>query len=311
MLPKLLRLAGKRLVVRYSRALPASLPKHAILLRRTNDRAGQLASRYWQTESKGRYRLDWLDAGIFDLNVREGRVTCAIYPGASPGAVEEVLRGPVCAFFLLGQGFEPLHASAVVLGGRCVAFAGAPGAGKSSLVAWLSCNGAQFVCDDILPLQERGRAVCGYPGLSQLRLEPLVARELGWRSPAGARPPSSELKEKSQFRVIPPRGPHPVAQIYLLERIRKGLKSSKPLGALNSRSRSVQTQRLAPRQAFRALLKSTRNDSLDTPERLRRQLHIFARVARTVPVSRLRYPSTFAAFPAILAHVQRDLKLTQ
>jgi hypothetical protein len=73
----------------------------------------------------------------------------------------------------------------------------------------------------------------------------------------------------------------------------------------------VQIQRLAPRQAFRALLKSTRNDSLDTPERLRRQMRLFARVARTVPVCRLRYPSNFTAFSKILAQIQHDLKLTE
>ena len=308
--PTILRLAGECLHVRYTLAAPPALPKRSILLRRTNDRGGRLASRYWQTSSKGQYRLDWLDAGVFDLDAKRGKVTCVLYPDISPDAVEEVLRGPVCAFFLLERGFEPLHASAVALDGRCVAFAGAPGAGKSSLVAWLSRNGAQFLCDDILPLRQKGGMVWGHPGLPQLRLEPPAAQKLGWRGHQEARSSSSQLREKSKFPVTPHPEPNRVARIYLLERIpsQKGRQRSKKSSSGDVQAHRVQIQRVRPRQAFRALLKSTRNDSLDTPARLRRQMSLFAHIARTVPVCRLRYPHDYSALPAVLAHIQQDLK---
>ena len=308
--PTVLRLAGERLHIRYSRATLPDLPKRSILLRRTADRGGRLASRYWQTSSKGHYRLDWLDAGVFDLDAKRGKVTCVLYPDISPGAVEEVLRGPVCAFFLLERGFEPLHASAVALDGRCIAFAGAPGAGKSSLVAWLSRNGAQFLCDDILALRQKGGMVWGHPGLPQLRLEPPAARKLGWRGHRAAGSSSSQPREKSKFPATPHRNPKRVARIYLLERVpfQKGRQRSKTLLGGNIQDHRVQIQRLGPRQAFRALLKSTRNDSLDTPARLRRQMNLFALIARTVPVCRLRYPHDYAALPAVLAHIQQDLQ---
>ena len=311
LLPTILRIAGERLNIRYSRATPPALPKLSTLLRRTNDRGGRLASRYWQTSSKGHYRLDWLDAGVFDLDAKRGKVTCVLNPDVSPGAVEEVLRGPVCAFFLLERGFEPLHASAVALDGRCVAFAGAPGAGKSSLVAWLSRNGAKFLCDDILPLRQNCGIVWGHPGLPQLRLEPPAARKLGWRGREEAGSSSSQLREKSKFPVTPHGEPKRVARIYLLERIpsRKGRQRSNKSRGGNIQDRRVQIQRLGPRQAFRALLKSTRNDSLDTPARLRRQMNLFAHIARTVPVCRLRYPHDYGALPAVLEAIQQDLKL--
>jgi hypothetical protein len=288
-LPSVLRLAGKRLHVCYSFATPPSLPEHATLLRRTRDRSGRIASRYWQTSHRGRYRLLWPDTGAFDLDARHGNVTCFLVRGSSRGAVEEILRGPVCAFFLLENGFEPLHAGAVSLDGRCLVFAGTPGAGKSSLVAWMSRHGARFLCDDILPLRRQGRAVWGHPGLAQLRLEPPGARKLGWRETRGLK---REPGEKSKFAVVASRGPRRVARIYLLER---------------GPGESVEIRRLEPRRAFRALLKSTRNDSLDTPERLRRQMRLFAHLARTVPVCRLRYPRRFAALPAVLARIRQDL----
>jgi hypothetical protein len=265
---------------------------NAVVLRRTKDRAGRVVSRYWQTSRRGGYRLVWKDTGTFDLDARRGTVTCFLDPASSRGSVDEVLRGPVCAFFLLEKGFEPLHAGAVALDGCCIAFAGNPGAGKSSLAAWMSRHGAKFLCDDILPLRWRGRTVCGHPGLAQLRLEPPAARELGWRE---SRRASREPREKSKFRVKTSRGPRPVARIYLLER-----------GKAHAAG-GVTIRRLEPRPAFRALLKCTRNDSLDTPERLRRQMRLFAHLARTVPVCCLRYPSNFAAFPAVLERIRQDL----
>lgn len=288
-LPSVLRLAGKRLRVCYSFATPPPLPERATLLRHTKDRAGRIASRYWQTSHRGRYILLWTDTGAFDLHARHGLVTCFLLRGFSRGAVEEILRGPICAFFLLENGFEPLHAGAVSLDGRCLAFAGMPGAGKSSLVAWMSRHGARFLCDDILPLRQQRRAVWGHPGLAQIRLEPPGARKLGWRAAHGTK---LEPWEKMRFRVVTARGPRRVARIYLLER---------------GKARGAEIRRLEPRVAFRALLRSTRNDSLDTPGRLRRQMRLFAHLARTVPVCRLRYSNRFTALPAVLARIRQDL----
>jgi hypothetical protein len=231
----------------------------------------------------------WLDTGTFDLDARRGEVNCYLLHRASRGSVEEILRGPVCAFFLLENGFEPLHAGAVSLEGRCIAFAGNPGAGKSSLIAWMSRHGALFFCDDILPLRRHGRIVWGYPGLAQIRLEPPGVRGLGWREVRGAK---RERREKARFPVATARGPHQVAGIYLLNR---------------GKARRVEIYRLKPRAAFRALLSNTRNDSLDTPERLRRQMRLFAHIARTVSVCRLHYPSSFGAFPEVLALLRRAL----
>jgi len=69
-LPSVLRLAGERLRVCYSFATPPRLPEHAILLRRTKDRTGRIASRYWQTSRQGCHRLLWPDTGTFDLDAR-------------------------------------------------------------------------------------------------------------------------------------------------------------------------------------------------------------------------------------------------
>jgi hypothetical protein len=50
------------------------------------------------------------------------------------------------------NGYFPLHASAVAVNGRAVAFTADSGVGKSTLAAALSAHGLPHVCDDTLPV---------------------------------------------------------------------------------------------------------------------------------------------------------------
>ena len=56
-----------------------------------------------------------------------------------------------------------LHASAVALGGRCVAMCGQRGSGKSTLAAALVAAGADFVTDDYAPLERTSWLVWPVP----------------------------------------------------------------------------------------------------------------------------------------------------
>jgi hypothetical protein len=64
-----------------------------------------------------------------------------------------VVPGTVTAFLLAMSGRCVLHASAVDLGGRAVAFAGTSGQGKSTMAALFCATGALLVTDDVLPLE--------------------------------------------------------------------------------------------------------------------------------------------------------------
>ena len=68
------------------------------------------------------------------------------------------------------RGLEVLHASGVVVGGRAVLFAGAPGAGKSSLAAALLHRGAALLSDDTVALESRDGALIAHPGAALLHL---------------------------------------------------------------------------------------------------------------------------------------------
>lgn len=68
------------------------------------------------------------------------------------------------------NGFKPIHASAVAWSGQVFAFTGAPGAGKSTLVAALGDRGLPMFCDDTLVLDLSGDRVVCLPGHKRLKL---------------------------------------------------------------------------------------------------------------------------------------------
>lgn len=83
----------------------------------------------------------------------------------APWVWQRLLFGQVLPLAAALHGLEPLHASAVVLGGRTLAFSAASGTGKTSLAAHLVAGGAELLTDDVLAVEvgEGGR-VLAHPG---------------------------------------------------------------------------------------------------------------------------------------------------
>jgi hypothetical protein len=59
------------------------------------------------------------------------------------------LLGSAFGAMYFQRGYFPLHASVVVINGGAVAFSGDPGAGKSTLAAWMNSQGYPLLCDDV------------------------------------------------------------------------------------------------------------------------------------------------------------------
>jgi hypothetical protein len=78
--------------------------------------------------------------------------------------------GGLPAFVLTMQGEAVLHASAVEVAGRALAFVGASGMGKSTMAALCCAAGARLVTDDVLRVDlSEGQARC-HLGAGELRL---------------------------------------------------------------------------------------------------------------------------------------------
>lgn len=92
-----------------------------------------------------------------------------------PNVKDEDLR-----LFLLGsalgaiwfqRGFFPLHASVVVINDGAVAFVGDPGAGKSTMAAWMNQQGYPLLCDDVCVVQFTDeRQAMAYPAFPRVKL---------------------------------------------------------------------------------------------------------------------------------------------
>ena len=98
------------------------------------------------------YLLRFPDLADFEVS-RDGR-TAAVWPvpGVSPGTVEHLHLNQVLPLALSRQGRLVLHASAVEIDGKGVAFTGESGRGKSTLAASFATTGSRFLTDDGLQL---------------------------------------------------------------------------------------------------------------------------------------------------------------
>lgn len=110
------------------------------------------------------------------FHYRKGQgVTVEIAAQADPADEGLYLNGSVYAAAASINGFYPLHASAVAVGGQVMAFTGPAGAGKSTLIAELGRRGYPMVCDDTLILSTPASGpIQALPGHKRLKLTALA-----------------------------------------------------------------------------------------------------------------------------------------
>lgn len=127
--------------------------------------------------------LDIADVGRFCI-VGGREITVEPDPAVSERDLRLFLLGSAFGALLHQRGVMPLHANAIEIGGKAVAFAGGSGAGKSTLAAWFLDHGSRMISDDVCAINVHspaGPLVLG--GLPRLRLcsDALVAsgRDLG------------------------------------------------------------------------------------------------------------------------------------
>jgi hypothetical protein len=207
--------------------------------------------------------------------IREGReIVVEPAEGASERNLRLFLLGSAIGALLHQRGLLPLHANAINLGGRAVAFSGHSGAGKSTIAAWFHDRGYPILADDVcvIGFDDRGGAFA-YPGIPRLRLW-REALEASGRD-AGAYDRSFDDLEKYD---VPTAGdsklePVPLAAIYLLRKAADGGDAA--------------IERLKGVDAVDTLISNTyRGGYLRTIGRTAEHLAACLRVVRAVPVFR-------------------------
>ena len=238
----------------------------------------------------GEARLYW--EGLAAFLVRDGaEIIVEPYPGAELGLVRNFLLGMVLAVLLHQRGLIVLHASAVAMNGGAVAFVGGRGWGKSTLAATLYALGHGLIADDVVAveLDDSGQATA-IPAFPQFKLWPDAIASLG-QDPESM-PRISSAHEKRLHRATNGFSTNSTAlkHIYVLG---KGPSPEiEPLGAGEAVIELISNSHIA---RFEDGLPIATQGS---------HLASCARLAKSVPVFRLRRPDSLALMPAMVQLVR-------
>ena len=184
------------------------------------DRRGRPLLTILRTANNGDYALCFSDNVAFVIDRAGARVRLA---GAVPSREDlaAYLLGPVLSFVLCLRNVTCLHASAVAVSGRAVAFLGPPGVGKSTTAAVFSQRGYPVLSDDLLALTDHGDTFLTQPAFPWLRLRPCAPRAFcaAGLSPCLSRTTDRQyldldlMRTDTQFQWRP----LPLGAVYLLE----------------------------------------------------------------------------------------------
>jgi hypothetical protein len=202
---------------------------------------------------------------------------------ATNASLTTYLLGQALSFSLLSLGYEPLHATAVVVNGEAIAFLGDCGSGKSTLGAAFVARGFPVLTDDVLALERRRARWVAHPGPARLKLFPSVAQAVLARSSG------HKLNADTSKLVLPlARGESmgrsvPIRAMYVLP------------DPARTRTTRVRVRPVTGQQAFLEVTRATFNLIQVDRARLAHQFTMAARLASDVPIRRLFYPRRLPA----------------
>lgn len=248
-------------------------PDEVVSLLAYEDRTNRYA---FFTDREGNLRLRFFDVAEIVADVGLERATAHLRPGLTPGLLDVLAAGMIVSTRLLLDGHLVLHASAVVVDGRAVAFCGASGMGKSTMAALGVAAGYGLLTDDVLRVDLDGaEPPLAWPGASELRLRE-TARELA--VPAdGSECPGRTADDRVRFHA-PVAAPAPV-----------------PLSCVvvphpDRELARVRLARLEPFEALRMLSTFPRLTGWREPSTLTTQFQGLAGLCERVPVVVARLP---------------------
>ncbi|MCI0558898.1 MAG: hypothetical protein MN733_10415 [Nitrososphaera sp.] len=236
-----------------------------------------------------------------DFYLWRDRIICHLRHPIDNSTIESHLLGSVLSLWFERQGLGSLHASAVIVENRAVAFMAASTGGKTSLAATFVNAGYPLLTDDVLILEQINRAIRARPGYPQMRMWPAQAHRLfaDKEAPTQAHISSAKLRipigngGKGCFQDTPV----PLRCFYVLER--------------HVADSSGEEARITPLSASEAVIEFIRHSSsYGAIQAIRRHaglFNFFVELARRVPVRKLSYPEGFLFLPRIREMILADL----
>lgn len=260
--------------------------------------AGGPAVTVWKVARGAFFRWRYSDGTEF-LVERTGTDVWARWPESS--TLEDTttyLLGPILGFVLRLRGVTCLHASAVALDDRAVAFVGPAYAGKSTTAAAFSRLGHPVLADDIVALVDDSGAPRVQPAFPQVRLWPESVELLYGTADALPRlTPNWEKRclDLSSGGSTFAQGPLPLAAVYVL-------------GERGEHAGASAVACIPGVEALLALVANTHVNYLDDGPARAREFHSLGRVVASVPVKRAFAPADPAQLPRFCDRIVEDVQ---
>ena len=163
------------------------------------------------------YRMWCEQAGRYLIDPSGDRVLCA--PGRLPmWGWQRFLIGQVLPLTAAVRGYEMLHASAVSLDGRAIAFLGDSEAGKTSLATNMLLQGAEFLADDALAIEPGADYVRAHPGPPIAAVRHAEVQRLSRTSLQSLGVRLESNPKEVLFRVARYSGTVPLGAMYFIDR---------------------------------------------------------------------------------------------
>jgi len=238
------------------------------------------------------YLLRFADLADFSVTLDGGVITAWPAPGVSAATVEHLHLNQVLPLALSRQGRLVLHASAVEIKGRGVAFIGESGRGKSTLAASFATSGARFLTDDGLQLEWLDGQCCITPSHPSVRL--WEDSQAALISQAVALAPAVDFTPKA--RLLAGDGlafcdrQQPLRRVYFLG---------------DGTSPSLTIEPVRPAQALLELVKNSFLLDIKEKDLLAWHFDEMVRLAELPIYYRLDYPRRFEDLPRVRAAIVR------
>ena len=256
--------------------------------------AGNSGLCVWCVAEKGLLRIAYSDGTQFWLDDKRQAVWATWPETSSLEETSTYLLGPIFGLLLRLRGITCLHASAVNIEGRSIAFVGSAGSGKSTTAAAFAREGYAVLSDDIVPLVEREGCLLVMPAYPHLCLWPDSVNMI-YGAPDAL--PRFTANWEKRCLVLGQRGtrfesrPLPLAAIYIL-------------GDRRSDSAPC-VEAVHPRGALLSLLADTYANKILDREMRAREFEVLGRLAAAIPVRRV-FPHSDASRLRDLCRVIED-----
>jgi len=230
--------------------------------------------------------------GVGSYLFREGReIVVEPVRDADESVLRTTLLGPAMAVLLRQRGFAVLHASGIVSNGCAIAFLGQPRGGKSTLAEAFYARGYGVVTDDVLAIRADESGVWVFPGYPSIKLFPDISAFLGCDSSATHKVHSQTEK---RAHCVSLRFPHELLPLLCMYVLAPGERNK--------------IEPLTPGDAFLELVRNGRAvNLLRDRDSLGKHLQQTARLAKEVPIFRLRHRRVLCEIPDLVELIRENL----